>query len=417
MNKSVLTLTLAALFSAGCSAHLSPAQPQTGTGDSGGGNSYKGRPLDSYISSPVDQPGFQTYLQPILANLHEHSIPLERLFLYALKKKTWYFVPGDLNQLPPSQIGSAVPTEQVALQGFKQVWVNTEIFEKMTDSDKAKLILHETLMGIKILEFDSYKNQCLAKGSDASFCSRETDILHGKPSDITPAEYDQIRSAVAHIFANYSQYTSYQDWEDLMAQYGFKDFRSKDSKKLADIGDVYRWLLGSKIAGAWPTHGYDWPHFLEQFPELKTEPPPAPAGKKYSWTPHESCNLELTGDAKGWALNLRASGRQIAFPMPDYMSTGTGKMQLELRQYPPEGDNKTLYWKGQIETTSPNQRLGDHGYHLSLFFNSEQLAGVEVFEMVCISANEEGHCQQWRNPEEGGLVYYCSTKKQITFTY
>jgi len=152
-----------------------PSAQAQGTGDSGGGNSYKGRPLESYIRDVTTLPTFQSQLGLVMKSLEDRDPGLAKI-IHSILKKNWYFIRGDLQGLPQGKIGSAVPTEQVALQTFQDVWINTDLFDPMKPEDQGKLILHEILMGLRLMKLDSDHNQCLMGLTDPADCQGESTL-------------------------------------------------------------------------------------------------------------------------------------------------------------------------------------------------------------------------------------------------
>lgn len=133
----------------GCTQSDSAVQGP-GTGDSGGGNVYKGRPLDSYLRNPKDLQAYTQFIQPMIEAMNVDvgdGSEVQQLLLNIFANKSWYFVPGPLKSLPSSKIGAAVPTEQGALQDFNAVWIDTDIYDGMSAEDQARLLVHEVLIG------------------------------------------------------------------------------------------------------------------------------------------------------------------------------------------------------------------------------------------------------------------------------
>ncbi len=121
-----------------------------------------------------------------------------------LDKKTWYLIPSELKKLPSDTIASAVGTDQAALQDLRQVWLNQTIYDDMKSVDaQGTLLMHEILMGLKLLKYDSALFECRARyygrHTDQYCLSSYSADLRGKPSDLTEIDYSQIRSATTKI--------------------------------------------------------------------------------------------------------------------------------------------------------------------------------------------------------------------------
>jgi hypothetical protein len=192
-----------------------------GTGDSGGGSTYKGRPLDSYVRLVQNEAGYKQVVEPILQSLYKTDHNIYLLMKSRIESKPWYFVPGPLVSIPSHLVGAAVPLDQAALQSFSSVWVDDDLYRNMpTANDQGILILHEILMGIKLLKYDSQLNQCLSYSPKFEYCSEASKTQSGKPSDLTLEDYDHIRAAANEITQQYTKLTK-EEWQDLFFRYEF----------------------------------------------------------------------------------------------------------------------------------------------------------------------------------------------------
>ncbi len=145
-----------------------------GTIDGGGGNTLNDKMLESYIVNPEDLAGYEL-ISPLLGalkkimNYTDPNDPFEVTYYSIIKivlDKSWYLIPTDIKSITNDKIG--VPfnegTIQVAFQTFDAVWIDENAFNKMPLEEKAKLILHEIVMGLKILKFESDEKLFTAVG-------------------------------------------------------------------------------------------------------------------------------------------------------------------------------------------------------------------------------------------------------------
>jgi hypothetical protein len=379
------------------------ANPQTranGTGDSGGGNSYMGRPLESYIQDPTKLASYQSLIGPITAKLitpdgNGASPDMGRLFKYVLKAKTWYFIPGELTVLPKERIGSAVSTEQVALQNLHEVWVNTQIFNAMNADDQSKLVLHEILMGIRLLQFDSLTNQCLAFApSDRGLCDNMPDQLNGSPKDLKEQDYVDIRATVIEILERYQEFNRYEDWDDLLGRHHFSleehTFRTKSDSGFMDRKDFLRSLKMAMITKALPHFGY-------RFDGDRTKPP-------------EPCQVSFENFETGAPLVIH-----LQTPIGDFKVT-----QNLADSNNPFPYNKWDEFGRKLSEVSPvpfaerQTHVGDKTLSANFFFELQDLAGIEVRETVCTDEETDPvtgaiSCTGARTPSEA-RAYLCLTQ-------
>lgn len=175
-----------------------PAFDQTGTGDSGGGNTYKGRPLDSYILDPHSLRVTQEILAQKINSLRTLNPEFATVLSHILDHRYWYFLPGPLSALPKEKIGSAVAIDQAALQDLQSIWIDSDLFDKMSPADQATLMMHELVMGAQFVKYQPLFRQCKILSAHPSACSSlNRDRALGKPSDLGTKDYHAIRAVTA----------------------------------------------------------------------------------------------------------------------------------------------------------------------------------------------------------------------------
>lgn len=203
LNKIIPTLICIAIATA-CTTNketiiispTSPSQstqlPNPGMGgtDSAGGNGFDGKPLESYAANIIIKSEF-TKLKTLITNVAKVSPSYAARLLYIAKEKRWYFLATELKNIPSSLIGSALEsTEQIALQTRGEVWINTLIYGKMEQSDQTILLLHELVMGTRIMEFQDRLDDCLAAAEEY-----DMGVLTGENSDQKEKSYRDARMA------------------------------------------------------------------------------------------------------------------------------------------------------------------------------------------------------------------------------
>lgn len=379
--------------------------PAQGTVDSGGGNTYLGKPLESYLRKSTDLPSYQEFIRPILEELQKNAPSIYPVFMTILNKKTWYFVPGELKTLPQEKIGSAVMTDQGALQDFKQVWINSDIFDKMAGQDQARLILHEILMGFRLLRFDSSKNECLAFEAQYNECMRNSEKVRGKPSDLTDKDYADIRAAVTDIQANYKG-MGFSDWDDLLWRYGFSSadrvFIGKKTRTKISVSKLQEMVAGAKILGDGPKYGFEIEKLAKAHPEIVEANlnPPTP----FTWNSEDSCRFDLSVHDDQYQFELMASAGKVhqtyyfsesEFEMQDIQGLG-GQWVSRIRIFPANtGKNKF--------------EMGSSRFDVSLDFVGKRLYSVYIYEATCLNAD----CSSYSG-KDNGINYTCSSEKSLT---
>jgi len=179
-----------------------------GGGSDGGGNLIHGKPIEDWARQWNKDRDFHEAYQELLGKLipllRQHPFPdkdqrqwhLANFLQSALEQKQWYFVPGPLSAVPQTLTGSVVATSQGALQGHKRVWVDIDLWSKMTVDARATLILHEAVMGLKVLQFQSDRTQCeWAYLQNTPTCSEELDS-ETRPIQLTAKDYQDVQQNV-----------------------------------------------------------------------------------------------------------------------------------------------------------------------------------------------------------------------------
>ena len=371
-----------------------------GPGEGGGGNTRNGKPLESYIVKPTSLSAYQKLLQPLIEQIQHRDLYLGDILNWSLDK-TWYLVPGPLNTLSQDQIGSAIPSDQAALQDFRAIWIDSDLFSKMTERDQARLLLHEVLMSIKLLRFESAQNQCLSlmEGWEENFkaeCYSYPTNLNGKPSSLLPSDYDNIRKTVIALENIDVNSLTRSHVENIFADgnfsyWGYQFERSFELKSVTKE-ELQALLQVPFLTGSAPTHLYLQSDLYANHPEFRNPgyTPPTPV----IWNPTGTCELapfEFTADSIKGSLTYKpahAASSKIDFEFPyelnfDYAAEdGTTTFRIT---------NGNIYLAQQIKKTNPNSdTVGDIQRNIEITLNGREVQGVFIYNTV-ITRIKEGH--------------------------
>lgn len=157
-----------------------PPKDQFGGGDTGGGAGRDGRPLEDFIVNIQEDEDFRTILMPLILKIDKIHSRLAADLLHISKERSWFKIDVSLEKIPAFKMGVYFPTDQMALQNKKEVWIDNLIFTKMTSQNRAKLLLHELIMGIRLLEFASPLDLCLAKATTGLLPSGKDDYKENR---------------------------------------------------------------------------------------------------------------------------------------------------------------------------------------------------------------------------------------------
>ncbi|MBO9666056.1 MAG: hypothetical protein J7501_04525 [Bdellovibrio sp.] len=238
--------------------HL-PGGDFTGTGDGGGGgNGVNGKVYEAYIVDPSTLKAYNDFVAPILQKL-------ELTFMY--KAKTWYIAPHKFKPLSKDVLGlafTADETEQLAVQTSREIWINSEAFEKMSGEEQGKLILHEILMSTYFLKFKNSREWCeVFVKMGGTFdgrrdCTEMSDLPAIEPeSPLQENDYANIRGMTGWIWENYklsSKDEAYQQF--VLNDFGtrmfghFQEHQEQVTYPKSELGEL---LSNTSLLGKMPT--------------------------------------------------------------------------------------------------------------------------------------------------------------------
>lgn len=183
-----------------------PALTETvGTGDSGGGNAIDLKMLESYIIDPADLQVVKDLVLPALTNTQRDEKTMsfagtnkEKSEVDAkqeaiksvsdfFKIKTWYLAPVSLKSLPKEALGvefTANELQQIAIQTENEIWIDSRLFDKMSREEQARLIMHEVVMSMYLLNFYTIEDYCsMTKKINFSKPQKPEEEICGTPAN------------------------------------------------------------------------------------------------------------------------------------------------------------------------------------------------------------------------------------------
>ncbi len=155
---------LGALLLAGCQRETVIVKEQApGTVDGGGANGVGGKLLGGWALKSVGELAeFRNSVQPILENLSKCFAPLAADMMYLAEVRTWFMVPVALSDLPKKRLGVPFTTDQYASQSYSEIWINSKLYEAMSPEGRVDLLLHELVVGVRLLKDNHTAERCLA---------------------------------------------------------------------------------------------------------------------------------------------------------------------------------------------------------------------------------------------------------------
>lgn len=197
---------------------------QGGTDSTGGGSVIQGKAVDDYIYDIRELPAFNNYLVPLIEDLKVNYPELAGDFYHIINERDWYFLPTTLDQIAKNILGIYARTDQVALQDVNKILFDSKKFDEMSDLDQAILIVHEILMGIRLMPFQHAQDQCKAIAyqkfvshqdlvqlqKEKVECRKKNPRLPGTLTsqfNLNSSDYDFIRKLVKKVTSKNVDYT------------------------------------------------------------------------------------------------------------------------------------------------------------------------------------------------------------------
>lgn len=369
-----------------------------GGGSDGGGNTYRGRPLESYARDPMALPSYNT-VSELIADLRIKHEPQSRVDIFAnileapFRSKIWYFVPGPLDQVPADLLNSAVRTDQAALQGMDTVWIDADIWDKMTLEDQARLLKHEAFMSMKILQFGSDFRQCVAAHVSATYCQQGGRGLQDRLVKLTASDYTDVQMLTIKASGSFVAISG-AEWIEMIGQAFTFAWSWFEVSVIMTRTELSRELQRATISNYLPTVGYnlrDW--------KLPTESEPTPEEIFQAFEKKkEACavQVKVVGDHLNLVLDGKTEKLNFQIPIPEKIDTWQADLFVEgrkLRQIPIG-----------VQTGRPTSSGGYEFWNMFLLMDSYQLRHVYIQEMVCA----EPDCQTPYIDAKDGAFYICS---------
>ncbi|MGZ3773215.1 MAG: hypothetical protein ACXVCY_02390 [Pseudobdellovibrionaceae bacterium] len=139
------------------------SRSQGGVDDGGGGNGINNRPLETFATPLYKIAEFNSRLLPLIEKIYKVHPRFASDMAHIALNRVWYLIPIELKKIPAFLIGTGfgdAKLQQMALQNLNSVYINSIIFEKMTEENRGTLLLHEIVMGIHLMKYKSPLDQC-----------------------------------------------------------------------------------------------------------------------------------------------------------------------------------------------------------------------------------------------------------------
>ncbi|MBX2987560.1 MAG: hypothetical protein KF802_06655 [Bdellovibrionaceae bacterium] len=139
-----------------------PTGGNGGSDPTGGGNGVNNRPLESFMVDIRKDEAFKRFVLPLILKMADLYPRLSSDIYHIARERRWFVLPVALDRLPSQRLGTAFATDQMAVQTLGEIWIDQRLYEKMEIEDRGMLILHELLMGVRLMEFQDPVDECLS---------------------------------------------------------------------------------------------------------------------------------------------------------------------------------------------------------------------------------------------------------------
>lgn len=186
-----------------------------GTGDGGGGNAINFKMLESYKIDPLELPAVKSELKELLeksmaVDSEVGSSGKDGIELF-VKTKNWYLAPINLKKIPKDVLGISMTDDnhqQIAIQTKEAIWIDENLFNKMSPQDQATLVMHEIVMGLYLMRFYTFEDY-VAFVKKVNTDVEEEFLEHfakefksQTPRALVSADYEEIRDMTAWVMKN-----------------------------------------------------------------------------------------------------------------------------------------------------------------------------------------------------------------------
>lgn len=128
-------------------ALLTNAHATGGVSGSGGGNSINHRLVEEYVVEMEKTEGYDLFEQK-LKELEKELPVFGKTVREKFESLTFYSIPRKMKELPKEKTGLDFESEQMAIHSGQEVFIDEEIFAKLSPKGKAMFFMHEAVMAM-----------------------------------------------------------------------------------------------------------------------------------------------------------------------------------------------------------------------------------------------------------------------------
>lgn len=174
----------------------------SGPSDGGGGDTCNGKMIESFRVDVTNLPEFKTYIEPILSKL-QVAEENKSLVLLSGKSKNWYLIDCKLQDLPKERKGLYLESYQTAIHTSREIFIDSTSYQAMAETEKAKLLLHEMIMGYYLMKYLTIEEICKVStncSGDMSIASKWAMFRPQKYQPLNDSDHQHIREVTAWLW-------------------------------------------------------------------------------------------------------------------------------------------------------------------------------------------------------------------------
>ncbi len=214
LNLALLALITLTFLSACQKSGQDPATPVAASGntlqgpsDGGGGDTCNGKMIESYKVDITTLPEYKDLIQPILDKITAQDKAggtSASPFAFTPKIKNWYIVDCKLQDIPKERKGLYLETYQTAIHTSHEVFIDATSYNGMAKEEKAKLLLHEMVMGFYLMKYLTIEDMCKISGSCPGDTTAASSWKMFRPEVYRPLndeDHQKIRNVTAWLWS------------------------------------------------------------------------------------------------------------------------------------------------------------------------------------------------------------------------
>ncbi len=273
-----------------------------GPSDGGGGDTCNGKMIESFKVDITSLDEFKEFIQPIMDKVavKREDKKKEMPLLMAPFLKNWYLIDCKLQDIPKERKGLYLETYQAAIHTNREIFIDSTAYNSMAKEEKAKLLLHEIVMGYYLLKYLSLEEICKM----ANTCTGEYTIANKwkmfKPETYRPLseeDHQKIRNITAWLWQqkstlNADSFSTILKNNDFDKRFEFSSgSAASDSKEIeVDVHSLLRMFKKYQWSKAFPK-------FCQFSPETNVS--------------SSICESEITADIRDYHVSAEIKIKQI----------------------------------------------------------------------------------------------------------